>query len=300
MSTNRTWTSTAFSLSIFLVAMGACVGTGSADPTITDTKVPAFASLVESEGIEFSTLPPVESAVVESLLMNGQVVDPRLFPAIFRMTTGGTCTAAAVGPAVILTASHCVPDNSLIQFQITATEGSVRGVCQRSPSYDTFYHSDDWALCLLEHEIDGMTFETIDIQSLPQPDDIVFLTGYGCTKRGVDLDGDLDGDLRIGPAKVVARQPFMRVEPSAIYTDGAAFAGQDGTILCPGDSGGPLFVFFGDLGDSRRIVGVNSRTDYRYSYFSATGSTAGRSFIEYWANLHGQEICGVNRSEQCK
>lgn len=262
--------------------------------TITDTEVAAFDALEASVRYRIEPIPSVPAGQVTTELINGTPVDPTFFPAVFRMTTGGTCTATAIGPATILLAAHCVDHLAFIDF-VTEDE-AIAGICEQAPGYEIVDDSEDWALCLLERELGGITFETVDLETLPGLSETLILTGYGCTQEG----GPLDGRLRIGLSNVSEKPLGWPDETSTIYTSSDMSAG--GAILCPGDSGGPLYRFLGGVGEARAVVGVNSRTTFEFgvSLFSAMASDAGRSFVTDWADRHGQMICGLNLEEGCR
>ena len=288
-----------------LTWISACVagplvaGAAQAQLVVGEETVPAFDRLLSGKERIFEPLPPAP-ADTGTLLINGTPVDPAFFPGIFRMTTGGTCTASLVGPATILLAAHCVDHGALVQFAVGPS--LVRSICEQADGFRLGNASTDWALCLLEHAITGLAYETINASSVPAIGERIFLTGYGCTQQG----GGLDGVLRIGFSTVDERPAGFPPETSTIYTTSDISAGE--AVLCPGDSGGPAFIIAGDeQGSSRKIVGVNSRTTFQFgvSLLAATGSSAGRLFIEDWASRHEhngspQEICGVTLSVGCR
>jgi len=282
---------------ILVLLFALCVSSTNtlAEMKFSEELVPEFTTLVEEDDVvlEALTLDSI-SDVVEQLVVNGTPVNPRHFPGVLRMVTGGTCTAALVGPATVLFAAHCLGNNTRIRFR--SGSASVRGRCTIAPGYNSSTHHEDWALCLLERRVTGIVFESVDISNKPSPGARLMLTGYGCTFEG----GNLDGRLRLGFSNVVSRPADLRREPSAIFTRSSIAAG--GAVLCPGDSGGPLFRSGDDTTASRQIVGVNSRTTFGYgvSIFSATASSSGASFIRNWASAFNQEICGVNRAIGCK
>ncbi len=261
-----------------------------------DDPNPGFSALIEDETIVLELITADSDNDVGQQVGNGQVVDPRFFQAVLRMRTGGTCTASLVGPAVILIAAHCVDESRRIVFAAGAAQ--VAGVCRIAPTYNPVRHHDDWALCLLERRVapGSLTFETVDTEARPPAGTSVALNGYGCTFR----DGPLDGRLRIGFSTTANRPAGFRREPSAIYTK--SDVGQGEAFLCPGDSGGPLFVMNDDTSGPRRIVGVNSRTTFEYgvSVFSATAAPTARAFIADFVDLTGAKICGVNLEIGCK
>lgn len=266
--------------------------------TVSETRLPAFEALEGTVRARFEPVPSVPGVTdAEGSLINGTPIDPAVFPAVFRMTTGGTCTATVVGPAAMLLAAHCVDDLERIAF--VAGGRTIAGICEHAPDYrPPLAPSADFALCLLEREVGGFSFESVDIADVPALGATLRLTGYGCTFKG----GGLDGFLRIGSSTVVDK-PFANWpdEASTIYTRSVADTDEnrDDAILCPGDSGGPLFRV---AGDARTVVGVNSRTTFQHgvSLFAATGSEAGRAFFNDWTSRHGQKICGVNLATGCR
>ncbi|MDD9923737.1 MAG: S1 family peptidase [Boseongicola sp.] len=280
----------------FIVTVCLAAGHASAQIAFEDESNPSFDEFSRQNSTVLEMIEPDAENEVGQSVGNGQVVDPRLFQGVLRMRTGGTCTASLIGPAVILIAAHCVQEDRRIAF--VAGNLRVAGLCVISPTYNPVRHHDDWALCLLERRVSEgtVTFETVDISSRPAEGASVALTGYGCTFRG----GPLDGRLRIGFSTVVDRPAGFRREPSAIFTE--SDVGQGEAFLCPGDSGGPLFVMGDDASGPRRIVGVNSRTTFEYgvSIFSALSSPSGAQFIREFASSTNEQICGVNRELGCK
>lgn len=260
-----------------------------AQMAISDTPEPAFEARLSGEEIEFETLEAVPDD--GAALINGVLADPNVFPGVLRMTTGGTCTASLIGPATIYLAAHCVGHGDFIRFR--AGGGAVRGVCDQAPGYRLGEASHDWALCLLSRRVSGIKFETVNLGTPVGLNTDVLLTGYGCTEE----DGKSDKRLRIGAARTAARPNGLPVEASTIYTFGDIDSG--GAVLCPGDSGGPIFRLFDGTPDGRRIIeGVNSRTTYSFGFslFSASASSSGSDFIRTWAEANGQTICGLNLS----
>lgn len=257
--------------------------------------VPEFEEFARTLEVEVSPIEATNDNDVGQSLINGTPVNPREFPGVLRMTTGGTCTAAIVGPATILFAAHCLQGNTSIRF-VNGSGDAVRGVCTIAPVYNLNTHANDWALCLLQRRVTGIAFETIDTGTKPEAGERLMLTGYGCTLPG----GSSDGILRAGFSDVVAQPSNFAREPSAIFIRSSV--GEGDALLCPGDSGGPLFRSGDDTSAARQIVGVNSRVSFQtgVSIFSATASPAGAQFIRAWAEATNQEICGVNREIGCK
>lgn len=283
-----------FSFAILATVIFSAPSASWSDITIGDTTVAAFEELSSKVRPLVEPIAAVPQNSVTGQLINGVPVNPAFFPGIIRMTTGGTCTAAVVGPATILFAAHCVDHQSLISF--LADGQSIEGICEQAPGFRLGNDSEDWALCLLSREIGGFAYESVNLQTAPAVGDEVILTGYGCTEQG----GGIDGLLRAGVSDVSAKPNGWPDETSTIYTASSVSGGQ--AVLCPGDSGGPLFRFTGGVTDARSVVGVNSRTTFQFgvSLFAALASEAGRDFVTDWAKRHNQEICGFNRSKGCR
>lgn len=280
--------------SLFALIYLLSAGSACADLAISEEEVPEFAILEAEQEVIVEAIAPDQVNDVGQTLINGTPVNPRDFPGVLRMVTGGTCTAALIGPSTVLFAAHCLGNNRRISFR--AGGQTVRGLCTTAPGYDPSIHHQDWALCLLQRRVSGIIFETVDVAVMPQPGERLMLSGFGCIVR----DGPLDGRLRVGFSDVVARPLGLRREPSAIFTRSSIADGE--AVLCPGDSGGPLFRSGDDTSSARQIVGVNSRTTFErgVSIFAATASPEGAHFIKSWAQLNNQEICGVNRVVGCK
>lgn len=254
--------------------------------------------------IEISDLPEENSTSlqdegVEQLLINGSPVDTRYFPAVFRMLKrdGSTnCTATVVGPSTIFFAAHCLQHNYQ-QVNFSSKTVSARGICEQAPGFILGKSDEDWALCLLNKSVTLPKFESLNFnQTIPIGQRVV-LSGYGCTFRG----GPAGKTLRIGIADSIERPNWLRPEENTIY----AYAPNvtNGAILCPGDSGGPAYVFSSDSLTSKRwVIGTNSRTTYdsRVSLISSTFSSKGKEFIDGWRKRYNQEICGVNKRSNCQ
>lgn len=277
-----------------LLPIIASAGVASAQIIISDEVVPEFAALEATGEFVLEQLPEDPEGGVNQSLINGQVVNRADFPAVLRMTTGGTCTAAVVGPATILFAAHCLLGGDRISF--TTGSRTVRGRCTVAPGFNPSNLSNDWALCLLENSVGNITFETIDVAAKPGTGDMVLLTGYGCTQPG----GSVDGRLRAGFSDIVPRPAQLAAAEGAIYTRASVSQGE--VMLCPGDSGGPLFRSGADLSGSRQIVAVNSGVKFELgvSAFAATASATGAAFVRGWAQANNQKICGVNLDLGCR
>jgi hypothetical protein len=260
---------------------------------ISSEENPSFLELEANLVPVLEAFPDIEDPQVEPQLINGRIVDPTFFPAVLRMTTGGTCTATLIGPATVLLAAHCVANNSQIAFR--AGSVTVRGICRHAPDYDDGVNmGSDIALCLLRNNVLGIAYESVSF-SLPNVGEELTLSGYGCTAEGLHSDGI----FRIGNSIAINPPPSLIHFKGTLYTQSRIDAGQ--AVLCPGDSGGPLYRMSGEIDDTRRVLGVNSRTTYSVgiSLFAALGYEKNRRFIEDFAEDFEQGICGHNLLEGC-
>lgn len=279
-----------------------------ADPAIGDTASPGYDVLDARVLDDLSQLGDNSAIAAGQEVINGVVVDRRDFPAIFGKRRGldpnPTCTAALIGPSTMLIAAHCV--SSSPRIRLSAGVVSVEGICQTAPSWAS--NSDtgaDVALCLLRHPVTGIVYERVSF-TLPTSGQKVTVSGFGCTEKG----GQRDGKLRLGTAPIKPQPAGFRDSPGTLYTVGS-IAGDD-AVLCPGDSGGPLFLMGTTTEGPREVIGVNSATtfDRGVSLFAGLGAPGNRAFINDFAagkltpdaagRPVAQVICGVNLEVDCK
>lgn len=205
------------------------------------------------------------SEMKDRVLINGQPVDKKKYPAIIRIKVGSSgCTAAVIGKRTILTAAHCGNTGATAQFT-TVTGKSFSAKLQRAPGYP----GKDLDIAL------GFTSVDIDVAPLPVRMDRfekkgmkIQLIGYGCTQPGGT--GGNDGVLRTGFTKVIAGQGY-----DLVLEDTA----NSGAALCYGDSGGPT-LYTGEDG-VLVVIGVNSKGNIEdRSYTTRLTLDEARAFME--------------------
>ena len=250
-------------------------------------------------------------------LRNGQEAASKDWPASLYVTFDtpdgrAACTAALIGPQVMLTAAHCVPTNGTVTFVYKGHQKPYATSCTRHPRYPADA-SADYALCSVTPTFAapaGFTYETVNTSAMnSMVNRPIILTGFGCVSD-IPGAGPPDGKYRIGGNSVdeasdstTRRRGPNYYEPAQrnnlLTRDDPASAN-----LCPGDSGGPAFVRSGgglDTFTNRTIVGVNSRvfyrnvnaTEYGSSLISATGGPDFLPWAQGWAKTANVAACGI-------
>lgn len=221
----------------------------------------------------FGNVEPFLMTTEVPTLINGQVADPKLYPATIWI---GNCTASVVGPRTVYTAAHCVGAN--IAFSVGTQRYSAQ--CVSAPEYRN-NPTADYALCHTDRVVENIPYENVNIDPTHVlKGDFVLQSGFGCTRWGTRLDGQ----LRVGKAQVLTM-------PSGTNND---YVTGNGSVLCSGDSGGPAWSLDKN-GERDRLISVNSRSDTRtQSYLSAIATATGIRFTNAYATRFSAKICGVH------
>ena len=224
-----------------------------------------------------------------------------------------SCTAALIGPSVMLTAAHCIPPVGSVTFAYEGHAAPYVAACTRHPDYDDPERdaSADFALCAVTPAFaapSGFQYETVSASSMASLlDRTVVLTGFGCVSN-VATSAPFDGKYRIGfgtiddssasPSHAHGDAFYAPRERNNLFTA----ADPAKANLCPGDTGGPVFAATGDPRDltARTIVGLNSRVfrdadrkGFGASIISATGGPAFHAWAVQWARQSGAAACGI-------
>ena len=223
-----------------------------------------------------------------------------------------SCTAALVGQRVFLTAAHCVDQGTAqargAKIRIGAT--TLNFTCKMADAFANGFPfagalraEEDFALCWLDEATTNVPArflslkrEAIDIRPLPQGSPVL-ITGYGCTKMIVDLDGGKIEEPPFDPAVFSAGDESIDVAGEtrlSTFSDGAREP-----ALCKGDSGGPLITgaSIDNPNGERHIRGVNSEVSVERgglrSYFASLSSVAFNGFLACWRKAHPSLTIGI-------
>lgn len=225
-----------------------------------------------------------------------------------------SCTSAMIGPGVMLTAAHCIPDSRKIGFSYGGARFSMD--CVRHPKWESGEDaSADYGLCMLSDSSRPFTpastfrYETVDVSPMARLAQVrapVILTGYGCTSDQV-AQRRIDGRYRIGKNVVVATSDTVapHTYPDTYFGPNGQrdnlITTDTGANICPGDSGGPAFSVGLNGDSSRKIIAVNSRVFFdpndhaRYgaSLLAAMGSADFGNWARKWLTDRQLSACGL-------
>lgn len=212
-----------------------------------------------------------------STLIGGKKVRSGEFEeVVWIRSSGSMCSAAKVGPRVILTAAHCVVRD---EIQVIVGRNIVDAQCKIAPDYTRTVGDQDMALCKTDIDLEG-PYASLSLVG-PIVGDKVTLIGYGCIRPGGG--GGNDGILRYG------HSPVTKESTDEYYS----FHTVGDRALCFGDSGGPAFRRVKDRKGHHVILGVNSRGNIQdTSLLTAVYHPKSQDFIRQFEVSEEVSICG--------
>lgn len=215
---------------------------------------------------KFLILTAVLYAGPATALINGAAAK---WPEVVRLEAGGNkvCTGTIIGPRTVVSAAHCATADSPF-FMYNGEKYEVRYLKSGGES-----EGHDLALAVTRRSIKGAIFARLG-QGLKHGVKVL-MAGFGCTVRG-----GKPGALHTGENKIIGMDD-----------DHVLAASPTGSVLCEGDSGGPLFL---TDGMKRWLVGVNSLSDIsKINVNVRLDSNLSHAFLKTAARLHHLDIPGL-------
>ncbi len=236
-------------------------------------KIPRAGSLLALGLLVFGS-----QSIFATRLINGTPVTPGTFQYVVSISTNGApCSASLVGPKVLLTAAHCVPNGGTTTFKVGNKSYSAK--MTRSPIYNFPKSDHDVALGLISEEVTGIDFGSIGGKASQGLG--IQLLGYGCTKKPAPGETPTsDGILRIGSTVITGFANFDMVSRKA-----------DGAAICFGDTGGPTLA---KVDGKDLLVGLSTKgnlTDMTWSV--RLDIPESDTFLRNFATQNSVKICGV-------
>lgn len=211
--------------------------------------------------------------------------------AVFEGVNKRPCTATVVGPQVILTAAHCVKNNSNGKLKLR-NQAEISLNCKHHKNKNGIEY--DIAVCVSDIQITlpySGGYERVGTDpSIPKQNDKVQLLGFGCTVAGSPAFGILyegHATVTLAPSAIKPR----------IQTKG-------GAVGCAGDSGGAAYVEISK--DERVIVGVNSEANDTTTYLAALTDPDTLSLLRETktkssnGSWEAAKICGIDQLDNCR
>ena len=199
----------------------------------------------------------------------GEAVPECAWPTTVAVTSGGgLCTGTLIHPQVVVYAAHCGGNKKTIRLSSDAFEGGRTLPVSYCTAFDEYGGTDDqgrdWAFCVLSEPVTDLpvspTIYGCEI-GLLQTETEVAVAGYGATLEGPG------GVKHWGMSRLVA---FTAERNTTLIGN----PNEEVPSICPGDSGGPAFVYDDDAG-AWRPFGIASTVTGECGGYGAHAVIAG-------------------------
>ena len=186
----------------------------------------------------------------------------------------GNCTATAVAPDVVFTASHCVTTGKRITFNHRGSGQRIAATCTRHPRYNTRTIYNDWAFCKLDSPLPVGSYMASFVKAKPVAGTKLLMEGFGAPTVGIHQWG----------SSTVRRY------------DGQDLVSCGPSTLGGGDSGGSLLKWTDDRSgaDGFQVYAVNSRGNGSCDWYNEVTHPEFVSFAQQYEREKGVQLCGVS------
>lgn len=186
----------------------------------------------------------------------------------------GNCTATAVAPNVVFTASHCVTTGKRITFNHRGSGLRIPATCTRHPQYNTRTIFNDYALCKLDVALPFGSVMGSFAKAKPAAGVKLLMNGFGAPNVGTHYWG----------------------ESSVRRYDGQDLVSCGPSTLGGGDSGGSLLKWTDDrtLAGGFEIYAVNSRGNNTCDWYNEVTHPNAQSWFRQYETDKGVQLCGIS------
>lgn len=262
--------------------------------------------------------------VVSQFKEDAREENPANWPATFfgsYLAAGKTyfCTATLVGSRTLLTAAHCV--GAMPTMVIRRGPDKWVAACQRISGYTTAWPapcdkdgqcptSADYALCFIDPAQNNIPppqvarHERLNIDPAAVAiGGVLKLLGFGCTDKSKTGGSSMEKDVLTGgwgriSGLAAPDYNYIKTEWSLQNAPLPGYVNvSDGANICPGDSGGAVYLSGKESPNVRSIVALASRVVTANgqvtgpSLLSATSTPTAKTFFDGWASK--TDLCGV-------
>lgn len=239
-------------------------------------------------------MPPVEKQIIDGISIN-----PDIFPWTLKFCflnsqdNQSLCTATVVGERVIFVAAHCKGSNHHVR--LIGHNEPFKLKCTPNPQYDPSTLKGDLMICSTDRKLPTLRkFESVSLLE-PKENSELFFLGYGC--RDLNNKNKSIGVLMGGNATINRIDEKHIITKNLKNQDELIVLGKD-VMVCPGDSGGGVYLLNDSIEGTREIVGVVSAyfEEEKESYITAFFLPENKNFIKTWNDDPNFLICGIHEN----